>query len=1062
MYRRLTTHTRRPQRLVAIGEVLAVVVGIPALLLATIHPGGGLHRPIMPSSGSFHAFVEAPAQVKLTDLAHLGVWVVWLVWAYCALAFTLSCMGFVAQHLRFSGPASAVLRIRNRVVPASVRLILDSVFVAAVMAPALRASAAVGHLPGRPAVTQLAPQAERPPPVLVSGRSGGQAGSSPGGASTHTVVRGDTMSGVARADCGDAADWRTIAAANPQITNPNLIHPGDQLAIPCTPAAAATPSDAQGVVVHTVTPGESLYSIVAHYAPAGTSEAEIGERAMQLFTANRDRAVSPDGTRLERPRFIEAGWTLVIPASVQAPPRVPVSAHVVPAPPTAPAPDPALVAPALPDPTPPTSPPAAAPASVSAGGSSTVATPKPRVEPEAVGGVVTTRPASAPQGRTHGIRVPGGWIPFGLAAGLAGVAYLAKLRRWSRRQLARRERRRPLGPVLGAIARADRILDALTPHTLALLEVYQAGKDGLMPRVLGAWEAERGVAFVLDAQPDELPPSGEDRARSFRVDFGERDGKAVGVTTLLAEPKSCLRREVVPFIDELLVPVGRGEAGWLHLPLLNAPVSVVGRAARKTAWAMLMAAGVRSGDQDLRISVAGDVLGEARLPEGVEFPAIETIPADQLQGLPGVLAEEAVRRLRGIQARGFESFADLQALETASMPAWVLVLDPVTAGACASQLDELASLGVGAIVLGEWTAPRQVIAAVDRVSVTAPGVGSIEGLEPVALDRGVVEELEELITDPPEAAGALDAELAGALEDGRPQDGQVTGDPAPTSARICLYVLGGFRATRDGEEISMTATSSALARELVARLAVAGSVPAKVLRKDLWPDDLEPEVNKNQPLFQLISRARAWLRGGGIKEEVIEFIKARTESEGGSYSLRGVWVDLVAFRQAIGMGSREGLEEAVRLYTGELLAGQESDRHFRWVLTGDFRDDERFRFFRAAADLARMLLDDDPDQALDVLDRALSEEGATAVEELACLAMRCEAAKGNVDGIRRRYGRLCAALERDEASGETAQLYRELLAGLDRPPAPRPRPPSVRQGGPDLRVVAGRSASAVD
>lgn len=266
----------------------------------------------------------------------------------------------------------------------------------------------------------------------------------------------------------------------------------------------------------------------------------------------------------------------------------------------------------------------------------------------------------------------------------------------------------------------------------------------------------------------------------------------------------------------------------------------------------------------------------------------------------------------------------------------------------------------------------------------------------------------------------------------------------------------------------MTATSSALARELVARLAVAGAdpVPAKVLREELWPDELEPEVNKGQPLYQLVSRARSWLLGGsGTKEEkegIIEYLKPRTQHEGGSYRLRGVWVDLVAFRQAAGQGSRESLEEALRLYDGGLLAGQESERHFRWVSTGDFRDAERFRFYAAAANLAEGLLaDGDPDLALTVLDRALSAREGAAIEELARLAMRCEAAKGSADGIRRRYGRLCAALERDEASGETAQLCQELLASLDGPAA-RPRPPTVRKGVPGLHVVAGRSASVAD
>jgi hypothetical protein len=49
----------------------------------------------------------------------------------------------------------------------------------------------------------------------------------------YTVVRGDTLSSIARAKYGDAASWRRIYDANrDKITKPNLIFPGQVLRIP--------------------------------------------------------------------------------------------------------------------------------------------------------------------------------------------------------------------------------------------------------------------------------------------------------------------------------------------------------------------------------------------------------------------------------------------------------------------------------------------------------------------------------------------------------------------------------------------------------------------------------------------------------------------------------------------------------------------------------------------------------------------------------------------------------------------------------------------------------------
>ena len=49
----------------------------------------------------------------------------------------------------------------------------------------------------------------------------------------YVVQKGDSLSKIAKAEYGDANDWRKIYEANKDIIkNPDLIHPGQSLKIP--------------------------------------------------------------------------------------------------------------------------------------------------------------------------------------------------------------------------------------------------------------------------------------------------------------------------------------------------------------------------------------------------------------------------------------------------------------------------------------------------------------------------------------------------------------------------------------------------------------------------------------------------------------------------------------------------------------------------------------------------------------------------------------------------------------------------------------------------------------
>lgn len=64
---------------------------------------------------------------------------------------------------------------------------------------------------------------------------GGSSSTAPPPASeqTYTVVKGDSLSKIAKRVYGDAQQWRKIYEANKdQIKNPDLIHPGQTFRIP--------------------------------------------------------------------------------------------------------------------------------------------------------------------------------------------------------------------------------------------------------------------------------------------------------------------------------------------------------------------------------------------------------------------------------------------------------------------------------------------------------------------------------------------------------------------------------------------------------------------------------------------------------------------------------------------------------------------------------------------------------------------------------------------------------------------------------------------------------------
>jgi nucleoid-associated protein YgaU len=98
---------------------------------------------------------------------------------------------------------------------------------------------------------------------------------------TYTVQRGDTLSGIAQEQLGDASRWPEIFVLNRDIiSDPDEIFPGQVLTLPSDPAGP-TP------VLYTVRRGDTLSAI---------AKRQLGDadRWPEIFDLNRDVIEDPD------------------------------------------------------------------------------------------------------------------------------------------------------------------------------------------------------------------------------------------------------------------------------------------------------------------------------------------------------------------------------------------------------------------------------------------------------------------------------------------------------------------------------------------------------------------------------------------------------------------------------------------------------------------------------------------------------------------------------------------------------------------------------------------------
>ena len=107
---------------------------------------------------------------------------------------------------------------------------------------------------------------------------------------------------------GDDLGWRPTSSAPASPSSQSSTPPGSQTPQPAT-GPDAPPSSSP---THTVTPGESLWSITAHLLPAGSSPARIAQAWPALYRASSEEI----GTD---PALIRPGAVLSVPDSLSAP-----------------------------------------------------------------------------------------------------------------------------------------------------------------------------------------------------------------------------------------------------------------------------------------------------------------------------------------------------------------------------------------------------------------------------------------------------------------------------------------------------------------------------------------------------------------------------------------------------------------------------------------------------------------------------------------------------------------------------------------------------------------------
>jgi DNA-binding SARP family transcriptional activator len=589
-------------------------------------------------------------------------------------------------------------------------------------------------------------------------------------------------------------------------------------------------------------------------------------------------------------------------------------------------------------------------------------------------------------------------------------------------------------------------VDLVGPKAEAALKAWLEAVDYEPPLFLAAWETDETTTFLLSGfVPGGGPlPSYEDEASDQNVSFTAETGWIETARGLERRVSAAVTGPATPRLlpsrfaqaDGVLVPVGFGASGTLHLPLLGPVLAVGGRDGGELLRSLVILAAVRLGRGALR------ALAARQLTSLLEAAGeIDTISESEADASDGQLQQELEARRLSFWNKGASNFREHALIRRGpNHPVLVVARDERFTATLEDQSED----GVAAVMLGESKAARRSITVAKSRCRIDPGLGlgSFTLIAPVLSSDALIEAAHHLrASGPPASAAGLPAhvERVGFVSNAplieppirivpRPADAQERigaerpVEPAGREAEVTLtrrmYLLGRPRVELNGQEIEARLRQKSL--ELVALLAAQpGGMVKDAVLETLWPegDPQKSDANLRQCLSD-IRKHLGYVRGTDmVIERVGELLRLDQD---------GVWTDIAAFSEAIEAAASsddptDDLRRAAELYHGEFCQGT-----YSWSET--IREHLRRLFMDAAVRLSDILAEQDEfNAAIDALDRAIASD--KYAEHLYRRAMILESKRGRRDGVVRRFRRLERLLSQDlevTPEAETVALFQSL------------------------------------
>jgi len=651
--------------------LLGILIGLPATLLAL---GANPIPQGLPTLEQIRSAFTTPDDGTLA-LSAIKV-IAWAAW----LVLTGSILLEIAARLRgLHAPKLPGLSLPQ----GAARQLVAAAALLFVIAPATGTAAQAA--PSPPAVTAPASTVMAPPTTLPT-TSPAAVQSAQG---TYTVKAGDTLSGIAQTQLGDAQRWPEIANLNPDVaSHPDLIHAGTILTLPAT-----------------TTGPPHLYTVKAGDTLSGIAQTELGDAAQYpaIFEASR-HTLQPGGIHLTDPDQIDIGQTLTIPGKPAAatPAPTPESSTTTPTP-----------APATSRPNP---------------------RPEP-VEPDPV----TPIPAGAAQSAAtshatadtseHVTTAP--WMLAGLSGGGALLAgsMLMLLRRRRRAQFRNRRPGRTLAspePVLSPVEKTITVVGAVTAPTVDHMDqvlrrlAAATAADGTPMPVVAAVELTPSHLVLHLSEPSDLPHPWE----------GTPDRLHWKISPAIP------LEQIGPEVDDqpapypLLVTIGLGENEevWL-LNIEDLNVTITGDSTYGQDFARYLAAEVACNPWSAGVSVAclgvATELG-ALNPDRIHVYDPRAEPSDPIEEL---LADAVSTVDRADDVDADVTTARARQAGADAWPARMLLVDAATTSPALEQLLDLVHTQAGrtatsVVIAGPRTSvPGTVLHVTTDGRITLPEAG---------------------------------------------------------------------------------------------------------------------------------------------------------------------------------------------------------------------------------------------------------------------------------------------------------------------------------------------------